>query len=412
MKKFFRRALTAIFIVACVISATICVAAVQIFDGKGEWHTNDDDNQKIAMSRASQRAQLDAQKKAGVYLKTFSKTVNLELAEDEISAVTNNIIEIIGEVNFDKKIIPLSDSQTTILYTATLQAKIDPDGIYDWINRDETDKVAILRQNNDLQDAIQRNDELAENLQEQYRSATSQDEKNQIREQINDADREFLAEQKLDAGNKLYYAKNYNGAMKLYDEAIQINPNYFGAYNNRGNVYDDLRQYERAIQDYDKAIELNPNYVLAYNNRGSVYDNLNQYDRAIQDYDEAIRLNPNFDKAYYNRGNAYLHKQQYEQAFQNFDKAIQINPNYALAYNNRGIIHFHNKQYERAVKDFDRAIQLNPNYTEAYNNRGAAYYFLKDYRQAIKSLDKALELNPNFERAKKTRQLCIEAMSK
>jgi tetratricopeptide (TPR) repeat protein len=46
-----------------------------------------------------------------------------------------------------------------------------------------------------------------------------------------------------------------------------LDPNSADAYNNRGTAYDDLKEYERAIEDYNKAIELDPNYALAYDNR-------------------------------------------------------------------------------------------------------------------------------------------------
>ena len=36
----------------------------------------------------------------------------------------------------------------------------------------------------------------------------------------------------------------------------------------KGIAKSNLGDYKGAIQDYNKAIELNPNYVLAYNNRG------------------------------------------------------------------------------------------------------------------------------------------------
>ena len=99
MRKIFRRTLMTLLIVMSLLTAAIVGAAIQTFDGKGEWHTSDAENQQIAMARASQRAQFDAQKKAGVYLKTYSRSINSELAEDAISAVTNNILEIVGDVH-------------------------------------------------------------------------------------------------------------------------------------------------------------------------------------------------------------------------------------------------------------------------------------------------------------------------
>ena len=40
-------------------------------------------------------------------------------------------------------------------------------------------------------------------------------------------------------------------------------------YCNRGYAYGKKGDYNRAIADYTQAIELNPNYVEAYNNRGA-----------------------------------------------------------------------------------------------------------------------------------------------
>ena len=71
MQKFFRRALTALLIVAGLFTATIVGAAVQMFDGKGEWHTSDAETEQMAKTRAQQRAQLDAQKKAAFISRLF-----------------------------------------------------------------------------------------------------------------------------------------------------------------------------------------------------------------------------------------------------------------------------------------------------------------------------------------------------
>ena len=66
-----------------------------------------------------------------------------------------------------------------------------------------------------------------------------------------------------------------------------------------------LGQYPQAIQDLDEAIQLDPQYSLAYNNRGVYYTNLGQLDQALRDYEEAIRLNPQYGGAYANRAIVY-----------------------------------------------------------------------------------------------------------
>jgi len=67
---------------------------------------------------------------------------------------------------------------------------------------------------------------------------------------------------------------------------------------------------EKAIECFDKAIELDPNYAEAYNNRGLVYYRcLNQYERAIEDFNKSIELNPHCgNPAYDSRKFAFLRK--------------------------------------------------------------------------------------------------------
>ena len=64
-------------------------------------------------------------------------------------------------------------------------------------------------------------------------------------------------------------------------QKIQLNPNDYYAYTNRGLAYNNLKQYERAIQDLNKAIQINPNYDYAYINRGLSYHYLGQDENKI-----------------------------------------------------------------------------------------------------------------------------------
>ena len=333
MQRIFRRILTAVLIAIFLLSVAIVGAAVQVFDGTGQYIMSDFENHDIAKQRAQQRAEKDAQKKAGVALKTFSRSINSELADDEISAVMNNIIKI-----SDAKIVPVpfeAEGEAGLIYKATIKAEIDTDGIYAWLNRNNKEKVTIVQQNAQLQDAIQKNDEHVEHLKEQYKRVKSKSEKDKLRNQMNNADREFLANQKFEEGNRLFYAKDFNGAIKYYTESIEINPNLTEAYNNRGVAYLwGLKEYESAVKDFDKAIQLDSNFTLAYNNRGAAYDDLKQYERSIQDYSKAIALKPNYAKAYNNRGCVYYYLKQYERAIQDFEKAVELNPNYTIAKNN------------------------------------------------------------------------------
>jgi tetratricopeptide (TPR) repeat protein len=120
-------------------------------------------------------------------------------------------------------------------------------------------------------------------------------------------------------------------ALRFVDEAIRLVPDDATAYYYRGLTYFN-NDYDRAIADYSRAIQLNPNFFEAYNDRGNVYMNgKKDYDHAIVDYSSAIRLNPNLAISYNNRGIAYRIKGDYDRAIADYTEAIRLNPNNAMA---------------------------------------------------------------------------------
>ena len=98
---------------------------------------------------------------------------------------------------------------------------------------------------------------------------------------------------------------DYNKAVADFTEAIQLNPDYAGAYRHRGNAHYYESEHDKAIADFSEAIRIKPEDVLTHLLRGFAYAYKHQFDKAIADYSEAIRLDPAHAVAYYNRGLAY-----------------------------------------------------------------------------------------------------------
>ena len=120
-------------------------------------------------------------------------------------------------------------------------------------------------------------------------------------------------------------------AIDAYTKAIELNPAYAEAYNNRGNAKNNLGDHAAALEDCDRAIELNPALAAAYNNRGNAKAGLGDHAAALTDYDRAIELNPALAEAYNNRGNAKAGLGEPQAALADFDRAIELNPAFAEA---------------------------------------------------------------------------------
>ncbi|MCX6006195.1 MAG: tetratricopeptide repeat protein [Chloroflexi bacterium] len=190
--------------------------------------------------------------------------------------------------------------------------------------------------------------------------------------------------------------QEWDAAITDLNKAIDLDPKYATSYNNRGCAYIGKQQWDLALADLNKAIKLDPKYTIAYNNRGNANIGKQQWDMAITDLNKAIELDPKYDIAYTNRGRAYNGKKQWDTAIADFNKALEIDPKYAIAFNGRGWSYSGKNQWDTAIANFNTAIELDPKYTIAYSNRGRAYNGKKDWDLAIADFNKAIEIDPKY----------------
>ncbi len=88
---------------------------------------------------------------------------------------------------------------------------------------------------------------------------------------------------------------HYDSAFADYNQALKLDPNDAGAYNNRIVAYSDLKDYDSAIADYNQALKLDPNDADAYNSRGLAYKNKGSLDKASEDFLKVLELNDNVE---------------------------------------------------------------------------------------------------------------------
>jgi tetratricopeptide (TPR) repeat protein len=82
-------------------------------------------------------------------------------------------------------------------------------------------------------------------------------------------------------GNRSFAYSNlgqYDQAIQDADKTIAFGSTAW-AHNNRGVIYLRLKQYDRAIIDFDKALELDPKYERAENNRKACLEAMDKENR-------------------------------------------------------------------------------------------------------------------------------------
>lgn len=195
--------------------------------------------------------------------------------------------------------------------------------------------------------------------------------------------------------------------LRLWAHQIKLYPGIDGkAYYNRGTAYSLLENHTAAIKDFNTALSIEPNYAKAYNNRGLANGHLRHYAAAIKDFSSAISIEPNNAETYYNRGISYGSSNDYTSAIENFTNAISIKPDYSEAYNSRGIVYNSIEKYVLAISDYEKSIELNPIDGGAYYNAGLSYIKLQNIKKATGKFRKAAELGV------KQAQLKLEELGK
>ncbi len=201
-------------------------------------------------------------------------------------------------------------------------------------------------------------------------------------------------------GNAYLDLARFNEALKECQAALKLNPSYADAHYNLGNAYLGLKQFDEAIAEYRTALKLKLDYFEAHNNLGNTYLNLRRFDEAIAEFQTVLKLNPDFVEAHFNLGNVYRNMQFYNEAVKEYQAALELKPDYFEAHNNLGNTYLNLRRFDEAVTEFQTALKLNPDFAEAHNNLAGIYFNQGRYDEAVHEEQTALKIKPDYTEAR------------
>ncbi|XP_045144046.1 tetratricopeptide repeat protein 6 [Echinops telfairi] len=186
----------------------------------------------------------------------------------------------------------------------------------------------------------------------------------------------------LQMGNNFAAIQDINAAIKINTTAEFLT--------NRGVIHEFMGQQQNAMKDYQAAISLNPEYSLAYFNAGNIYFHHRQFSQAGDYFSKALVFDPKDDCALMNRAVINTILKKYEEAEKDFANIVDNCPLWAAVYFNRANFYYCLNQYEIAEADLTKALSLKPNDPLAYNLRakvrgkiGLIEEAMADYNQAL-----------------------------
>ena len=123
---------------------------------------------------------------------------------------------------------------------------------------------------------------------------------------IDDHDPDALA---LVAATSAFMVGDRETEIELADRAVALNPNSFGAWSCRGQVYRIAGLHEEAIRSFERAIRMSPvdpRLHLLFAGMGSALVELRRFDEAVAAGKKALRQNPSDLVAYRYLASAHL----------------------------------------------------------------------------------------------------------
>lgn len=199
----------------------------------------------------------------------------------------------------------------------------------------------------------------------------------------------------FDRANAIFAEREFNQAVQIYRQCLDVRPDFADAHNNLGNALLALGQIDDAIACYQRAIDLRPDFPEAHYNLGAGLQSAGRFDESAEAYRDALKLVSDLLAAQNNLGTVLQKIGRNADAIRHLRDAIAQHPDSPDLQNNLGTAFMRQADFTAAADCFRRAITLNSAFVEAQNNLGNALHNLGQPDQAIACYRAALGLRPD-----------------
>ncbi|XP_017775399.1 PREDICTED: stress-induced-phosphoprotein 1 [Nicrophorus vespilloides] len=237
-----------------------------------------------------------------------------------------------------------------------------------------------------------------------------------------------LAKQEKEKGNEAYKKKDFENAIKHYNQAIEHDPTDITFHNNLAAVFFEQKEFEKCIEQCEKGIEIGREnradfklIAKAFLRIANAYKKLKNWKQAKVYYEKSMSehrtpeiktllseiekiIKEEDKKAYIDEakseeekelGNELFKKGDYAGAVKHYSEAIKRNPIDAKIYSNRAACYTKLAAFDLGLKDCDECVRLDPKFIKGWIRKGHILQGMQQSTKAIAAFQKALALDAN-----------------
>ena len=196
-------------------------------------------------------------------------------------------------------------------------------------------------------------------------------------------------------GELLLAYNKYEDAIKSFNSSLEIQYNQQRTHMLMGYAFKQLKQTDNAINCFRNAVNINPDFFEAHMQLGQIFHLLGD-SLALIYYNNALNLKPVDEMALYNKALFYQSILDWNNALNTYAELHKISPFHSSGHYNLGFIHMELGLHDIAANNFSDAIYSDSEFYEAYYSRGNCFESLGNIAQAESDYKRAIEINMQY----------------
>ena len=154
------------------------------------------------------------------------------------------------------------------------------------------------------------------------------------------------------------------------------------------------QEHDTALKFFQRAIQLQPDFAYAYTLSGHEYSANDDFDKAMACYRSALRIDERHYNAWYGLGNIYYRQEKYDFSEHHLRKALNINPCSSPLYCYLGMALHANQKTLQALEMLTTAISIDPKNPLARFQKAQVLLSTDQYEPALAELKQLVDMAP------------------
>uniref|UniRef100_U5EPH1 Cell division cycle protein 27 homolog n=1 Tax=Corethrella appendiculata TaxID=1370023 RepID=U5EPH1_9DIPT len=161
-----------------------------------------------------------------------------------------------------------------------------------------------------------------------------------------------------------------------------------------GNCFSAHKEHETAIKFFQRAIQVDPDFAYSYTLLGHELVMTEELDKALSCFRTSILKDSRHYTAWFGIGTIFSKQERYQLAEIHYRRALQINPRNSVVMVHIGVMQFFLQKTEQALQTLNQAIAIDSKNPLCKFHRGSMYFTMGRFDDALKELEELKQIVP------------------